>query len=496
MWDELKKLFTHSSIYGLGNILGKVTGFLLIPFYTHYLHPTQYGRLELLDLSLSFMGLMLGALATAPLLRFYYHFENDRMKKRVFSTALLTAFTAALPLAFAGLHFAPQLSILLLKSAAYAGYLKVISLSFLLTCMGTVAWEYLIARQRATLIVSLKLPLLALALFLNIYLVAFAHLGVLGVLYSGLITNFVGVCIVVSLMLKEVGLGFDLGILKTCVAFGFPLIFSNLGAFALNFSDRFFLQYFSTTSVVGTYSLGYKFGFMVSFLVIQPFALIWSSEIYLIDKRTDGRSVFSKLANHFCLTLVVVALGLSVLSKEVITILADPSFRAASAVIPIVALAYVFYGMASYFRAGMYISKKTVYIGAIGIGGGALDILLNFILIPRYGAMGAAWATLMSFGAMAGLTYGFAQKAYHVPYRLPRLSLPILIGVAVYLLSTCLSVSSLWVTALLKAMCVPAFVAIIYVLGFFDKSETEQIRIAFSRFRTRFRHTEAIASGR
>lgn len=486
MWDELKKLLKHFSIYGLGNILSKVVGFLLIPFYTHYLHPADYGRLELLDLSISFMGLVLGAFATAPLIRFYYHFEEERKKRRVFSTALLSAAIAALPLTLAGIHFARPLSVLLLRSPSYPLYIDVVALSFFLTSVGTVAWEYLIARQRATLIVSLRSALLVLALSLNIYFVAFARLGVLGVLFSSLLSSLAGLCIIVPLTLREVGIGFDFGILKNCGAFGFPLIFSSLGAFALNFSDRFFLQYYSTTAVVGTYALGYKFGFMVSFLIIQPFVLIWASEIYLIDKRPDGKAVFSRIANYFCLALVIAALPLAVFSRELIALVAAPAFQAASTVIPVVALAYVFYGMSSYLTAGMYIAKKTPYIGAIGILGGAVDIVLNFVLIPRFAAMGAAWATLVSCAVMAGLSYVFSQRVYPVPFRLGKLAVPMLLGTATYLVSVSLGASLLWVSVLWKSLCLAGFLAAICAVGFLNRDETEQIRMAFSKLRTRF----------
>jgi len=91
MWDELKSLFKHTTIYGVGGLLGKMAGFLLIPFYTHYLSTREYGTLELLDLSLSLTGLILNVVVAAPLVRFFYDHENEDERRKVVSTALIAA---------------------------------------------------------------------------------------------------------------------------------------------------------------------------------------------------------------------------------------------------------------------------------------------------------------------------------------------------------------------------------------------------------------------
>ncbi len=492
MWDELKKLLKHFSVYGLGNILGKVAGFLLIPFYTHYLSTSEYGTLELLDLSLSLIMLMLNVWVAAPLMRFYYHYEDAEKKKRVVSTALLAGAFGALTLTLAGLHFAPQLSNLLFESRANTYYLQIIAISFFFSCINSVAWNYLLARQRSSLIVSLNILVLILTLSLNIYLIAFAHLGVLGVLYSGLIGKVLTTCVIGVLTIREVGLGFDFSILAACAGFGAPLIFSNLGAFVLNFSDRFFLQRYSTLSVVGTYALGYKLGFMLSFLLIQPFSMIWSARMYEIDRREDSRELFSKFGGLFCLVLATAALGLSVLAKGTVAILATVDYRAASEVIPLIALAYVFQGMGYYFQSGILIEKKTVYLGLMGLLGGGANILLNFLLIPRYAAMGAAWATVLSFLLMAVLAYVFSQKLHPVPFCFRKLLLPILLGAGAYLASTWVNLPSIWLSTALKALFVPAFLVAVYLLGFFDKSETAQLKSALFALRGRFRRAEAV----
>jgi O-antigen/teichoic acid export membrane protein len=492
MLDELKKLAKHTLIYGFGNIVSKLAGFLLIPFYTHYLHPAEYGTIELLDLSLSLLLLIVNACIAAPVLRFYYEYDDTYKKRRVISTAFQVGGCAAATLMLVGIHFARQLSILILRSPAHPLCLQVILITFFFACVNRVCWNYLIARQRSALVTALEVSFLVITLSLNVYFVAFAHLGVLGVLYSGLIARVITTVIICALTLREVGFGFDPGILKACAIFGAPLILSNFGAFVLNFSDRFFLGRFQPLAVVGTYALGYKFGFMLSFLLIQPFSMIWSARMYEIDQRPNGRELFSRIGRLFCLILMAGALGISASAKEVIAIVAAPEFRVAYQIVPLVALAYVFQGMFYYFQTGILIEKKTQYMALTGAIGAGANVLLNFLLIPRYSGTGAAWATILSFLLMAVLAYVFSQAVYTIPFQPGKLSWTIMLGITMYLLSTKVNAGSVWFCGTLKLLSVPLFLVAVYCSGFFEKDETERLKSTLGVWWTRFREIGAV----
>jgi O-antigen/teichoic acid export membrane protein len=485
MWDELKSLLKHTSIYGAGSVLTKLVGFLLIPFYTHYLSPREYGTLELLDLSLSLVVLLVKVWVTIPLTRFYYDHDEQSERNKVVSTILFAMIAAAAVGSALGFVYAREVSWLILQSPAFGLYIQVISASFFLTCMNSVTWEYMYARQRSKFIVSLNSAVLALMVLLNVYFIAFAKLGVMGVLLSALIGHLVNASVLLPRTLAEVGARFDFAKLRKVALFGAPLLLTNLGAFTINFSDRFFLEHFSTMGVVGIYALGYKFGFMLSFLLIQPFYMIWSVRMYDIAKRKDAREIFSKFAGYFSLVLVTAALALSLIIKEVIQLVAAPSFHSAYRIVPVIALAYVFQGLTYYFQGGILIQKKSSYMAVMGLVAGAADLALNFLLIPRYQAMGAAWATAVSFAVMAWLAYVLAQRTYPIPYRITKLCAPIAAAALFYLASERVPISTPLLSAPVKLLFLPAFFAALYFLGFFDKTEIAKMKSILERLRMR-----------
>jgi O-antigen/teichoic acid export membrane protein len=494
--EEIKKLLKHSSVYSLGNILNKAVGFLLIPFYTHYLTTADYGTLELLDLSVTLVGLLLNMWMNASLVRHYYEYDDAKSRNEVVSTALIaTSLTAAL-FSAAGLLWARGISALILKSPEFYSFVRVIACNLFVTCVNSVSFSYLRARQRSSSVVVANSVSLIVGLALNIYFLAVIHTGVVGILYSGLISNVLVTAVLTALTVTQVGLDFDGAKLKTIVAFGLPLILTSFSAFELNFADRFFLQHYSDISTVGIYALGYKFGYMLSFLIIQPFIMIWGARMYEVSKRPDAGDVFSRISAYLMLLMCTAALAMSLFIKEVISIVASAGFHDAYKVVPAVALAYVFYGMSYFFQTGVYISKKTAYLGLMGILCASANVGLNLVLIPRYAAMGAAWATALSFLLMAVLAYMFSQRVYPIPYSLFRITLPVVAGIGIYLISTRINTPSALATAGLKSLLLVGFGASIVAMGFFDESETVRMRRTLQDVRGRFGWGVADAPGR
>jgi O-antigen/teichoic acid export membrane protein len=476
--DEIKKLLKHSSIYGLGNILNKAVGFLLIPFYTHYLTTADYGTLELLDLSVTLIGLLLNMWMNASLVRHYYEYEDDKNRNEVVGTAMIAISSVAFLVSIAGFLGAKWISALILKSPDYYLFVRVIAFNLFFTCLNSVSFSYLRAKQRSSIIVTMNGISLGISLGLNIYFLAVLKTGVIGVLYSSLISNGIVTAGLTASTIRQAGLRFGWTKLKALAAFGLPLILTSFSAFELNFADRFFLQHYSTVSTVGVYALGYKFGYMLSFLLIQPFMMIWGARMYEVAKRQDSGLVFSKVVAYFTLLMSTVALAMSLVIKDVIAIVATQQFHDAYKVVPAVALAYVFYGMSYYFQTGIYISKKTTYLGLMGAICASANIALNFWLIPRYWAMGAAWATALSFLLMAVVAYIFSQRVYQIPYSLFRIALPVVAAAVIYIVSTLVPASSLIVSVALKLASMVAFVLLIVALGFFNESEVLKMKQA------------------
>ena len=479
-------------VYGAGSVLSKAIGFVMIPFYTHYLVPADYGTLELLDLSLTLAALVLTTWMHTSIIRFYNDWASSKDRNQAVSTMLIFSLFMGTVVGACGIHFSRFLSNLILKTPEMHAYVSLVCLSLLVSGVNVVCLAYLRAKQQSTFAVGAGLLTLAMALSLNLYFIAVRHSGAIGVLYSTLISNTLTTSVLVIWTVRQVHLSFSYDKLTRMAIFGIPLVANAIAAFAVNFSDRFFLRHYATISTVGVYALGYKFGFMISLLVVQPFDLIWQARIYEIAKQENCDEIFARLFEYYCFALVAAALGLSLIVKEMVSVASAPSFHAAYTIVPVVALAYVFQGMNRFFLTGTFIAKKTVHMGAVGLGSAAANVGLNLLLIPRYGMLGAAWATVFSFFLMAALALHVSQRLYPIPYVFSRVATLLGFAVAMYFVSCKVTVPSHAAELSIKLALFAAFPAVLYLFGFFHQQEVATGRILARQFLGRYRLLRAI----
>jgi O-antigen/teichoic acid export membrane protein len=279
---------------------------------------------------------------------------------------------------------------------------------------------------------------LAIQLFLNILFVVYLGKGVLGVLYSTFIASVITGVVLATYTFSKVRYRFSWKMAGKLFKFGYPFVFSGLGAFILTYSDRYFLKYYAQLSSVGIYSLGYKFGFLLAMFPVRPLFNIWMVQRFEIITQKDYERTFNQFLSWFVILTLSVGLVISLFSGNVLRVMAAPSFWEAYKIVPIIVLAYFFQACTDYFNFGILYSGRTKHMAYGTILSAAVIIILSFLLIPRYGIYGAAWATLISFFVRLSYVYAVSQRLFRIHYALakPVGTLVIMVSlVAVYSIS-------------------------------------------------------------
>ncbi|UCH33332.1 MAG: polysaccharide biosynthesis C-terminal domain-containing protein, partial [Armatimonadota bacterium] len=203
--------------------------------------------------------------------------------------------------------------------------------------------------------------------------------------------------------------------------------------------------------------------------------LVWGAAMFAVAKRDDARDIYGKVCTYFFCVATFFALGVSVLIKDALKIIATPQFLAAHRVVPIVMVGLLFLAAANFFETGIHLARRTVF-RALAVGSAAgLTLLLNWLLVPRFGMMGAAWATLLSFAALAAVSYILGQRLYRITYEVSRLAK--LTGVAAFLYwaSTWVHVASTAGSIGVRCALVLLYPALLYVLGFYRHEELAKV---------------------
>lgn len=473
MFKELKILIKHSSVYGTANLLQKGVGFIMIPVYTHYLSPSDYGILELMDLTINIITMLIGMRLGSAIIRYYHHYEDYEDKLSVFTTALISVFIMCL-IIVAFLEFLTKpVAGFVLGEREYYRYFQIMFVAMGLQTIATVPESLLMARKQSVVYSAVSIGTLISYLTFNILFLVVFKMGVIGILLSTLITKVLNTSSLLIITLRRVKLVFSLEKLKKMVHFGFPLVPAALALFVMHFSDRFFIQKFCDLNELGLYSLGYKFGMILSVIVSAPFFRIWNTQRFEIAKTDDAKRIFGRIFTYYCGVIIFAALGISVFIDEVIYIMASSEYQGASAVVPLILLSYIFYGMAGFFTLGIMITYKTKYAAYTQMTTAVLNILLNIFFISRYGVMGAAISTVLSFLFLCIFTFFVSQRLYPISLEYSRVFFLFVLAVSIFGFSRLIDLPLLMSLGL-KSFLVIAFPAILLLGRFFYEEEIKK----------------------
>jgi O-antigen/teichoic acid export membrane protein len=495
--QEVRTAVRHMAVYGIGNILVKAVGFVMLPFYTHYFSPKDYGILEILDLSMSLFALVLNMGLTPAFLRVYAAADSPEGRRHVVSTGCIFGIVTGLATFLVGVGFVGPATHLLFGPGVPSTYILLSLSALVLNYMANLPRTYLRALEASGAFTIVDTVSVFLLLALNIWFIAVMKVGLVGVLLSSVIVaalQFLGLSV---WAFRRSGFGFRVAKLRYMLGFGVPLILANVGLFVLNFSDRYFLQHLRSLEVVGVYAVGYKFGFMMNYLFVQPFFVMWQSRMYAVHANPEHRNIYRQFFAMYSLGLFFAGLAMALFSPEVIRLMVEPRFAAGQDIVPIVVLAYVFYGLGYYAQLGMLLTDRTKLIGAIGAAAAALNLVLNYFLISKFGMIGAAWATLISFAAIAGGCYWGSQRVFPLPLGLGRMWSGLLLAVALYLPFRLWTPLGFGGTVALKLAALAAFPLLAWKTGILPPSVTETMMAATNRFRLRSRElVKGVAVGR
>jgi len=168
-------------------------------------------------------------------------------------------------------------------------------------------------------------------------------------------------------------------------------------------------------------------------VILAPFSLAWPTALYAIAKRDDAARIFAVVFRYYGLVLLFLTFGFSLASTAILFLLFPSPYHAAASIVPVVALSIMFYGVFDMFCIGIGIRRNTWYAVLLTGLAATTNVVCNLALIPRYGAMGAALATLIACVVLAGIAYIVNQRIYPIPFEIEKLGVALLVGVAMYL---------------------------------------------------------------
>jgi O-antigen/teichoic acid export membrane protein len=253
--------------------------------------------------------------------------------------------------------------------------------------------------------------------------------------------------------------------------FGMPLVPSALFLWALNFSDRFFLVKLAGPREVGLYSIGVRMASAI-ILLLAAFRTAWPAFAYSIEDDREAKRTYSFVLTYIVVITSWMALALGVLAPWLVRLLTTEEFYSAERVVAPLAFAAAAFGAYIVVVIGIGRARRTRSNWVITGAAAAINVALNLILIPEFGIMGAAVATIGAYGLLfLGMAWK-AQQVYPVPYQWRRVATAFVVAIALTILGRVLD------PPLAAAIAIVAVYPLVLLpLGFYLPEELKRMRV-------------------
>ena len=474
MFQSLKRLTTHSAIYGLSDVLGRSMAYLLVPVYTHVMPVEEFG----------FYGLVYTFIALANVVFLYgmdsaflrYYVLNDGQKRETLSTGYLAMLFTSTGLAVVIVLFAARIAPFISVSTSLTSYIQLAGAILALDALNAIPFARLRGEGRATLFATLKLMKVLIELGGNCYLVVVLDMGLQGILISNIAGSGIVFLILAGITLKHVSFSWSRSTMGKLLKFGLPYVPAGACIIIIETIDRLMLERMAGTEILGIYHAARKLG--VGMLIfVTMFRQAWQPFFLETSKEENPRPLFARVMTYFLAIAGGVFLLLSFLIDDLVRLsvggytLIEASYWEGIGVVPILLAAYVLYGIYVNLTVGVYLKKKTVLLPFITAASALVCILVNLWLIPVLGMYGAATASVSAYAVMVTGLYLVGRRYYPIPYEYIRLLKVVFVCGVLYAVRFVIGGTWPW-----EVVLIAAYPAALLATGFFNARE-----VAFAR---------------
>ena len=423
----VNRLIAAGASYQAGAVISAALAAIMLPFYTRALTPSDYGVAETLLTYLILVSIPLRLGLGEAFVRFWYDDDDPGHRLRVSrvttGTVLLTTTTAAL----IGLVFAGDISELLLDTRDATliafGLLGLWAFTNL-----EIAYAHLRVEERRRTYFNASLVNVVLTVALTFTLVVVLDTGKRGYVAGNYVASTV---VLVGLWWRERRrFGITFAGLRDLLRFGGPTIPADMAVFALNVFDRAYLLHTQGKASAGLYAVSVKLATAV-IIAVRGFQLAWPPLAYSITDDDEARRFYAAVTTWYVVVTGYVVVGMALLGRWLVRLLAAPKYFDAYQALPWVALGWACYGLFLVFVVIAGRAKVTIHQLPAALVGLAVNVLLVIALVGPLGIAGAGVALGGAYLAMLAVLAVLTRRSFAVPFEVGRLTHAVVVFAAV-----------------------------------------------------------------
>jgi O-antigen/teichoic acid export membrane protein len=427
MRSDILRLGRSTFIYGIGQVVVRLVSLLLLPVFTAYLTPLDYGISSILAL-LIFLVTPIFALGVTGAIGVVY-FERSEQRRQaatIWTAVAMLTVSAGLLVAIGALN-AGHLSRILFAEAQPGYDLEYLVVLALVTAgMSIVSLPMLLSLQlaeRAKSFVAITVASAGVSILLSLVLIVVFGRGVAGFIEAGAIAQGLTLVLATWVAIARIPVLVDVELAFALLRLGIPLLPTFIAAIVIQQANKYLLQAIDGLGAVGLYTVGFNLG-LFSALVVSAFTNAWFPFFSsFMERQGAAPPVFARIMTYYVVGIGSLSLMFFIWARPVALVMLQPRFHDAFASVGPSAAAQFLLGAHSILSATMYFAKDVRYAIVIQGAAALLSIGLNLALIPILGTRGAAIALVLGVLSMVIIQHGWNRyrRYLHVPYERGRL---------------------------------------------------------------------------
>lgn len=431
-----QRIAKDSAIYGGADLLTKILSFFAFPLIASALSPKAFGALELITTITALLGLVMNCGLNNSVQRFYWDKDTaPSIQPEIVTSGFYAQVVFGLVVIMIGIIIIPfvlpmmQADTLPLTWVALVAALLVMALSQWCQYSLDVIRLHFAPWRFFTLALTSRV----ITMGFGIIAVVVLSLGIDGLLAAQALVLIMVLPLALWFISKDFKpMHFDLSRMKELVQFGYPFIFAGMAYWLFGAMDRWMLASMTTIEEVGIYSVAFRFASGALF-VSAAFGQAWSP--FAMKIRTDHPERYQTIYGQILLLLLFIMLviggGLALFSGEAIGLIMPIEYQASALPLSILCFGIILQATQQVTAIGISIEKKTYLFARLAWLTASVNLVANYLMIPHFGAIGASWATLISYMVLTGNYLYFTQKLHPILIQWGRLLTLLLLGVLV-----------------------------------------------------------------
>ena len=428
-------LLKEVTIYGIGDFIFKFIGYASFLVYARIFNPEEFGILSLVGTIGAIISIFLELGLNNATQRFYLD-PNMAQSRRPYLVS------TALTILLVWSSFLTGIALLLsyyFKSILATRY-GIVWPFIALVLLSNIPFQILLYSQNMLRIYFSPWKFTFLSFYKNLVSLAFSlvlvlvfKIGLLGFFFGEFVALSISIPVCFLFIRKDLRFVFDKDVAKELIHFGYPFIFAGLGFWLFTSMDKWMLSELSNMTEVGVYSVAGRFATIVYF-VNEIFGRAWSPYAFkLFSQNENYRKIYGRIFSYWFFTMSLIGGLVSLFSPEILQLSTPETYWRSAAPLSILTIGIVFSSTTQVTALGISLERRT-HLFSFGAWGTALiNFFLNFLMIPKFGALGAALATLVSYVVLSGYYLYWTQRLHPFSLEFKKLGLCASINLATIL---------------------------------------------------------------